>query len=403
MKEKNIEAILYSTAGVAAMFVVLLAFYVVTSAVKTRVDLTADKAYTLSDGTRRILAKLDSPVTLRYYCSQAAMPPELKPYAQEIEDLLGEYQQAAKGKILLEKYDPKPDSDAEDSARLNGVQGAPIQPGENIYLGLSVSRLDYKVAIPSWLDLLRDPSRERLLEYEISQAITRVINPEPATVGVMSALPVLGQEPNPMMMRMGQQTQPPALFVSELKKSFNVKEVPVTATNIEDNIKVLVVDHPRGISDAGQYAIDQFVMRGGKLIAFMDPHAFFDQQHDQMAQVLGQSSGQSSLDKLFRAWGIDMDISKVAADVNFAMRSRGAVQPAVLILTSKGINADDAVTSQIDNVVLPFAGAFTGKPVEGLKETVLLSTTADSELIDGMLSSIGSENIIKDFKPSKTK
>ena len=183
MKEKNVEAILYSTAGVAAMFVVLLAFYVVTSAFKARVDLTADKAYTLSDGTRRILAKLDSPVTLRYYCSQAAMPPELKPYAQEIEDLLGEYQQAAKGKILLEKYDPKPDSDAEDSARLNGVQGAPIEPGENIYLGLSVSRLDYKVAIPSWLDLLRDPSRERLLEYEISQAITRVINPEPATIG----------------------------------------------------------------------------------------------------------------------------------------------------------------------------------------------------------------------------
>jgi len=103
MKEKNVEAILYSTAGVAAMFVVLIAFYVVTSAFKTRLDLTAEKAFTLSAGTRHILAKLDSPVTIRYYCSQADMPPELKPYAQEIEDLLGEYQQAGKGTIIVEK------------------------------------------------------------------------------------------------------------------------------------------------------------------------------------------------------------------------------------------------------------------------------------------------------------
>ena len=160
MKEKNVEAILYSTAGVAAMFVVLIAFYVVTSAFKTRIDLTAEKAYTLSAGTRHILAKLDSPVTLRYYCSQAEMPPEFKPYAQEIEDLLGEYQQAGKGKIILEKLDPKPDSDAEDSARLNGVQGEPLELGgsDRVYLGLAVSQLDSKVAIPSWLDLVRNPS-----------------------------------------------------------------------------------------------------------------------------------------------------------------------------------------------------------------------------------------------------
>ena len=398
MKEKNVEAILYSTAGVAAMFVVLLAFYVVTSSFKARVDLTADKAYTLSDGTRRILAKLDSPVTLRYYCSQAEMPPELKPYAQEIEDLLGEYQQAAKGKIILEKYDPKPDSDAEDSARLNGVQGAAIEPGENIYLGLSVSRLDYKVAIPTWLDLLRDPSRERLLEYEISQAITRVINPEPATIGVMSALPVMGQEPNPMMMRMGQQAQQPALFVSELKKSFNVTEVPVTATNIDDKIKVLVVDHPRGISDAGQYAIDQFVMRGGKLIAFLDPHAFFDQQHDQMAQVLGQSSGQSSFPKLLAAWGLDMDVNKVVADPSACVRLSQGSMPTVLLSTRKGINQNDIVTGQIDSLEFPFAGAFTGKPADGLTESVLVHSSTNSALVEGITSSLDASQILKDFK-----
>lgn len=125
MKEKNLEAFLYSTVGVVVMFVVLLAFYVVTSAAKERIDLTQEKAYTLSPGTRKILGKLDSRVTIRFYCTQGdnAMPPTLKTYAQRVEDLLGEYKQASHGKVVVEKFDPKPDSDAEDSARLNGVEG----------------------------------------------------------------------------------------------------------------------------------------------------------------------------------------------------------------------------------------------------------------------------------------
>src|SRR5579872_7047935 len=125
MKEKNFETVLYSTAGVVVMFVVLLAFYVVSSAAKTRIDLTQEKAYTLSPGTKNILKKLDSRVTIRFYCTQGdnAMPPQLKNYAQRIEDLLAEYKQAGHGKLVLEKYNPTPDSDAEDSARLNGVEG----------------------------------------------------------------------------------------------------------------------------------------------------------------------------------------------------------------------------------------------------------------------------------------
>ncbi len=399
MKEKNVEAILYSTAGVAAMFVLLIAFYVVTSAFKTRLDLTAEKAYTLSAGTRHILGKLDSPVTLRYYCSQADMPPELKPYAQEIEDLLGEYEQAGKGRILLEKYDPKPDSDAEDSARLNGVEGQSIEMGgDHIYLGLGISQLDNKVAIPSWLDIARNPGRERLLEYEISRAISRVINPEPATIGLMSALPVMGEEPNPMLQRMGQQAQQPAVFVSELKKEYTVEEVPMTATNIDAKIKVLIVDHPRDITDAAQFALDQFVMRGGKMIAFLDPHAFFDQKHDQMAQVLGESSGQSSLPKLLKAWGLDMDANKVVADASSCVRFPQGAMPTVPLVTRAGVNEDDPVTSQIDTLEFPFPGAFTGKPAEGLTETVLAQTSTNAELVESITAGMNGEQILKDFK-----
>src|ERR1700691_5120843 len=175
MKHKNLETILSSTAGVAIMFVVLLAFYVVTSAAKERIDLTSEKAFTLSPGTKKILGKLDSRVTIRFYCTQGgtAMPPALRTYAQHIEDLLAEYQQAGKGKIVVQKFDPQPDSDAEDSARLDGVEGQATSPfgGDKVYLGLVVHTADQNIALP-WLD----PKHELLLEYDISRAIARVVN-----------------------------------------------------------------------------------------------------------------------------------------------------------------------------------------------------------------------------------
>ena len=397
MKEKNFSALFYSSVGVAAMFVLLLAFYVVTSAFKVRADFTQEKAYTLSPGTRHILAKLDSPVTLRFYCSQEDMPAELKPFAQQVEDLLDEYQQAGKGNIIVQKQDPKPDSDAEDSARLDGVEGQMTQMGgDRIYLGLAVSRADEKMTIP-WLD----PARDRLLEYDVSRAISRVINPTPATVGVMSALPIFGEEPNPMM-GMGQPSSQPWVFLSELKKDFTINEVPMSATQIDPDIKVLLVFHPRDITDATQYAIDQFLMRGGKLIAFLDPHAYFDQRHDQMAQMLGESSGQSSLPKLLHAWGLDMDMNKVVADLDCCMRNpqSGAVVPTILLLTQKQINTGDIVTAETDNLELAFAGAFTGKPADGLTETVLAHTSEQSELVEGITATMGNDQIVRDFKAS---
>jgi len=401
MKHKNIETYLYSTAGVIIMLVLLLAFYVVTSAAKERVDLTSEKAFTLSPGTKKILSRLDSRVTIRFYCSQGgtAMPPALRTYAQHIEDLLAEYQQAGKGKIVIQKFDPEPDSDAEDSARLDGIDGQPTSPfgGDKVYLGVCVSMLDQKVAIP-WLP----PEQERLLEYDISRAVARVMNPTPPTIGLMSALPVFGSEPNPMAQRMGQSATEPWTFVGELKKSFTVREIPMTASKVDDDIGVLLVVHPREITEETQYAIDQFVLRGGKLLAFLDPHAYFDQRHDQMAQVLGESSGQSSLPTLLKAWGLDMDMNKVVADMTFAGHNpqSGAVMPTVLLITKDGVNGDDVVTSQIDNLVLPFAGAFTGKPAEGLKETVLVHSSPESQLVEGVTASMAAEQIVKEFKAS---
>jgi ABC-type uncharacterized transport system involved in gliding motility auxiliary subunit len=404
MRKKTIETILYSMGGVAAMALILIAVNVLAGALKERVDLTKERAFTLSQGTRAILQKLDTPIKIRFYCTQGEPSAEtvfLRNYAKHVEDLLAEYKQAAKGKLTIEKYDPQPDSDAEDSARLDGVEGEMLRNGEKFYLGLAVALLDVKQSIP-----FLDPNRERLLEYDLSRAITRVGTSDKPIVGIMSPLPVFGMPSNPMMMRMGQQGQQPWVIVTELKNDFNVQNVAMDTDKIDENIKVLVVIHPRDISEKAQYALDQFIMRGGKLIAFLDPLPMMDTKEQN--EMLGNmpNSG-SSLEKLVKAWGLSFDTAKVVADMNFKMQLGGRNgqpqdAPAVMAVTSEGLNAEDIVTSQIDNVWLPYAGAFIGTPVPGLKETVLLKSTKDSQLVDGFMAHLSGENVMKEFKPSGT-
>jgi ABC-type uncharacterized transport system involved in gliding motility auxiliary subunit len=390
--------------GVAAMAIILIAFNVLAGVAKQRVDLTKEKAFTLSKGTRAILSKLDTPIKIRLYCTQAEASADtvfLRNYAKHVEDLLAEYKQAAHGKIIIEKYDPQPDSDAEDSARLDGVEGQMLQNGEKFYLGLAVVQVDEKEAIP-----FLDPNRERQLEYDLSRAITKVGTPDKPVVGIMSPMPVFGMPSNPMMARMGQQGQQPWVIVNELKNDFNVQHVAMDVDKIDDNVKLLMVLHPRDITDKAQFAIDQFIMRGGKLIAFLDPLPMMDTREQN--EMLGSmpNSG-SSLDKLLKAWGLAFDTSKVVADMNYKMQLAGRGgqpqdAPAVMAVTSDGLNSEDIVTSQIDNVWLPYAGAFTGTPVQGLKETVLIKSTKDSQLVDGFMAHLSGENVMKEFKPSGT-
>jgi ABC-type uncharacterized transport system involved in gliding motility auxiliary subunit len=405
MKNKNLQTLLYSTVGVGAMALILIAFNVISGAVKKRVDLTQDHVYTLSPGTRAILQKLDTPVKVRFYFSQPeTSTPEtvyLKNYAKRVEDLLAEFKQSGRGNIIVEKYDPQPDSDAEDLAKLDGIEGEPLPNGDRLYLGVAVSLLDQKQALP-----FLAPNRERLLEYDLARAITRVVKPEKPIVGIMSPLPVFGAPGNPMMMRMGQQSgqQPPWTLVTELKNDFNVRKVDMTVEKIDDDIKVLLVIHPREITDKAQFALDQFIMRGGKLIAFLDPLPLVDSREQN--QMMGNiPNAGSNLDKLLKAWGISLDAGKVVADMNYKMQLGGRNgqpqdAPAFLSITSDGINSEDPVTGQIDNVWLPFVGAFSGTPVAGLKETVLLKSTKVSQLVDGFMANLSGENVIKEFKSS---
>lgn len=405
MQKKSLQTILYSTIGVLVMLGILILLNFIAGTARARLDLTQEKAFTLSAGTKAILKKLDTPVTIRFYCTQSeSATPEtvfLKGYARKVEDLLAEYRQVGGSKIKIEKYDPQPDSDAEDSARLDGIEPQALAGAEGFYLGVAVKCADDVQSIP-----FLAPNRERLLEYDLTRAIVRSETSEKPTIGLMSPLPVFGMPSNPMMQQMGQPAggSQPWTIVNELKNDFNVKRVGMDLDKVDDDIKLLLVIAPKDITDKAQYAIDQFIMRGGKLVAFLDAQCLADQrQQNQMMANMG--GGGSSLDKLLKAWGIQFDTGKVVADLKYKMQLRGRSgepqeAPAWLGLTSDAVNKDDVATSQLDNIWLPLCGAFTGTPVAGLKETVLLHSSKDSQLVEAMLANLSGENVMKEFKPS---
>ena len=400
--KKQFETYLYSSVGAAVMVVIVIALNVILRPVVKRIDLTKDKLYTLSEGTRRILGRIDTPVQIRFYFSQSdpATPVDFKTYAARVEDLLNEYKLHAKGNLEIKRLDPVPDSDAEDSANVDGIEGQPLSPlgGDKIYFGLAISCLDARAAIA-----FLNPTRERLLEYDLTRAISQVIKPSKPVVGVMSGLPVFG-EFNPMMMRMGGGRQEPWLFINELKADFSVKEIQLSADKIDDDVRVLLVVYPKGISEATQYAIDQFVLGGGKLVAFLDPLSIMDTRSMNPQNPLqGAANSGASLDLLLKAWGLSFDINKVVADKEYFTEMGGEggrpqVNPSVLQLPAKAVDTNDVVTSQISRLFLPFAGTFAGSPVEGLKQTVLLRSSVNADLTEKMLAQFGGAG--QDFKAS---
>ncbi len=398
MQKKGLETFLYSTAGVIALALILIAANYILTPVRGRIDLTEGKVFTLSEGTRAILSKLESPVKIRFYYTQGeATPVALKTFAQRVEDLLSEFRSASGGKVVVEKYNPLPDSDAEESATLDGIEGQMLNTGEKFYLGLSISQLDDKVAIP-----VLTPERERLLEYDLTRAVARVSTAKKPVVGVMSAVPVFGRGLSPLAMQEQKGLTEPWVLISELKRDFELKEVSMNAETIDSEIQVLLVVHPRDISETTQYAIDQFIMRGGKLIAFVDPYMYFDQQRDMQNPLGGTQAGQSSLYALMKGWGFDMDMTKVLADLTYASGEGPRLLPTLLNLTGGALNADDPVTSQVGSLLYAFGGYFKGKPVEGLNMTVLAKSSPNNMPVDLIIATLTGEPSTRGFEPTNT-
>ena len=394
---KKYEKILYSFIGILLIIFISVLINFISSKIYKRIDLTENKIYTLSDASKKILNKLDTPVKIKFYFSKSnsQMPVYLKTYAKRVEDLLEEYVQAGKGNITLEKLDPEPDSDAEDAAIMDGVDGQMLQVGEKIYFGISISCIDKTRAIP-----FLTPEKENLLEYDLTKGIAEVYNSDKTTIGIMSPLPVMGSQMSPQMMGQMNNMNQTWLSIKNLKQAYDVKSVPMNTSKIDNDIKVLIIIHPAGISDQAQYAIDQFIMKGGKVIAYLDPVSYYA-----MAQQTEKSHTEkfSNLPKLLAAWGIQFDTSKVVVDAEFGHKvPRQQDFLSVLDLGKECFNQKDVVTSELERITMVFAGSFTGKPVEGLKKDILISSSSKSGTIAASFANQPTY-IYKNFVPEDKK
>ncbi len=384
------EQLIYSAVGLAALFLILVALNFFASKAALRADLTEGRIYTLSAGTKKILRGLPAPVTVKLYASQGeAVPVPLRGFEGRVEDTLRDFKAVAGSKLIIEKYDPKPDSEEEDAAQIDGIEPQQLLSGESFYLGVAVTQLDRKQVLPAL-----SPQREQLLEYDLARAIARVGSAVRPKIGLMSALPVLGERFNPMT----RQASDPWALAGELQREFEVKTVSLDATRIDPDIDVLLVIHPRDITPRTEYAIDQFVLRGGKLIAFVDPYAFFDQRGPSFPGMPPMATS-SSLPTLFKAWGVEMKPEQILADAVYASGAGQRYTPTVLSLNRTAMNRDDIVTSQIELLLYAFGGGFEVKPVGGLKSTPLVQSSTNSMLVDALAATQAGDEAMKDFHP----
>jgi ABC-type uncharacterized transport system involved in gliding motility auxiliary subunit len=386
---KKYEHLIYSAIGLIALLLVLVAVNFLVSRVPGRLDLTEGNLYTLSPGTKKILSGLQSPVKVKLYLSQGeSVPVQLRGFAQRVEDVVREFKSAAGANLVVERYNPRPDSEEEDAAQLDGIEAQQLFSGEQFYLGVAVSQLDRKQTIPAI-----SPQRERLLEYDLVRAIARVGSAERPKIGLMAGLPVLGERFNPFT----RQSSEPWVLANELKRDFDVKEVPIAAKEIDKDLNVLLVIHPRDVQPATEYALDQFVMRGGKLIVFVDPYAYFDQMPT-MPGMPQMPSG-SNLPTLFKAWGVTMDPGKVVSDVVFGSGGGARYTPTVLSLNRTAFSRDDIVTGQIETLLYAFGGAFEVKTTD-LQVVELVKSSPNSMLVDSMTATKSGDEATRSFKPS---
>lgn len=356
--------------GLAMAAILFGAFNVVSSAVfsSARFDLTENKLYTLSDGTKNVLKNLVEPITLRFYISKklATGLPGIKGYATRVEEMLEEYQQVAGGNLVLHVQDPEPFSEEEDRAVGFGLQGIPLDGGStHFYFGLAgTSSTDDMEVIPFF-----QPEREEFLEYDLTKLVNALAHPKKKVVGLMSTLPIDGAGGgNPLMQQMGGGA--PWLILNQIEQIFEVKKIEPTAAVIPDEISVLMVVHPKGLTDVTLYAIDQFVLGGGHALVFVDPLAEADRSGgNPMNPFGGGGPRDSNLPKLFEAWGLELLPGKVLADLPLAkkiqVQPQGRLQvvdyPVWIDFRQEHFNQEDIVTAQLPTVTVASSGILKKK------------------------------------------
>jgi ABC-type uncharacterized transport system involved in gliding motility auxiliary subunit len=369
-----------------------------------RVDLTERQLYTLSPGTREVLGGLREPITLRLYYSRrlGRDVPQYGTFAERVRDLVREYVRLANGRLVLEEFDPIPFSDAEDRALAHGLQGVPVdQSGEQVYFGLvAVNLTDDERSIAFF-----QPERERFLEYDLTRIIFELSGATKPVVGVLTGLPMNGEMRAPM----GGRPSPPWASMTQLRQFFTVRDVATDAKAVNPDIRTLWVAHPQNLSDATLFAVDQFVLRGGRLIVFVDPHSEAQAMRPG-PRGMPPSDTSSRLDRLLASWGVAFDPDVAVGDLRGAWRVRAApgerlqAVDYVAWFNAQGdsLRRDSPVTGELNQVTFASAGHL--RPVEGattrFEPLVTSSTEAQAIGADALRSEPSPSRILAAFRPT---
>jgi len=377
---------LLTGSALAVLAVLLVAVILVCNALfrGARLDLTQSHLYSLSTGTKNILSSLDEPIHLYLFYSDKGTQnlPQLRTYAQRVREMLGEMSARAGGKIKLDVIDPLPFSEDEDRATSFGLQAIPTgQGGETIFFGLAgTNSTNGKSVIP-----FLQPDKEAFLEYDIAKLVHELSVTKKAAVGLISSLPMAASfDPQTRQMKEAWAID------QQLQQSFDVRQLAAPSLKtIDKDISVVVLVHPKNLTDDTLYAIDQFVLRGGHLLVFVDPQAESDESgadptNPQAAMFANKSS---DLPKLFKAWGVQYDPNKIVLDRAHALQislQQGAPpvrDPAILGFSRHDLNPDDVTTANLDTINISSAGYFALDKDSKNKLVPLIQSSNDAMIV----------------------
>ena len=381
MSTRTRQRIGYST--LALLAVGLIAAIVATNVWLrgVRLDLTANGLYTLGEGTHAVLDDIDEPINLYFFFSNEATTtlPTLRAYATRVRETLEEFAaNAPEGRLVLHVVDPLPFSEDEDRAEQYGLQAADIGPaGEAVYFGLAGSNSIGKTDIIPFFQ--PDPRKEAFLEYDLARLVYNLATPDKVVVGLLTSAPI-GGGLDPAT----QQPSPAWAVVEQARQLLEVRSLPPTLLKVDDDVDVLWIVHPAMLDETTLYAIDQFVMRGGRALIFVDPLAEILAGAGADPSGFGGASS-STLEPLFTAWGVTFDTTNVVADNRYALSIGGRFRPmrhiGLLGLDAEAMSQEDIISSGLSSVNVGVAGQFTLAEGSTAKLTPLLSSSPESELM----------------------
>jgi len=396
----------YGVGGLLALAVLFLAIVMLSNAGLrgVRLDLTQNKLYTLTPGTRQVLADLKEPVNLYFYFSRdaaAKQSPLIMPYATRVREFLEEIAARSNGKVHLRVIDPQPFSEDEDHAAEFGLQSLQSGTGDALYFGLAgTNSTDGRSAIPSF-----QPDREEFLEYDVAKLIHELGTPKKPVIGLLSSLGLQGQfDPST-----GQMSEPWPIL-AQIEQIFTVRPLTSDVDHIDKDVDVLMVVHPKNLPTKTLYAIDQFVMRGGRMLLFVDPNSGADTsgQDPQNPLASAMANHSSTLEPLLSAWGVSYDPGKVIGDLELGLEVRSSLQApptrhiGILGLRHADMAPKDVVTASLDVINMATAGALAARP--GAKTTfepLLLSSTSAAPLPAERFSALSDPSTLRDgFRPT---